>query len=86
MRKENGRTLGRLLSPRFIAIGLVVFFFANGAALAIVGIAALRRTPLTAGGAIVIGIALIAYAMRIALGVQRGHLPNWIKDLPHSAP
>lgn len=71
---------------RFLATGIAVLLLANGLALGFVGIATFSTSVLAAVGAVAAALALITYAIGIAVRARRGGVPNWIRHLPHSAP
>lgn len=73
-------------SPRFVTMVAAAFFFVAGLALAIVAIAAYGRSVPAAVVGFAMAVALVTYAIRMALAARRGQVPNWIKDLPHIAP
>jgi hypothetical protein len=74
------------MTLRQVAFGFTVIFVVYGLGLAIVGIGIFPAHILAGLAAIVVGSALATYGVSLAVDAHRGRFPDWVRDIPHSAP
>jgi sulfite exporter TauE/SafE len=71
---------------QFVVAAFAAFFGIAGLALATIGIGIFRTRPVAGITAFAAGTVLVGYAVRLTLHARRRRFPEWIRDIPHSAP